>query len=120
MRLIGTWSHLIIDVAIVILLVFGPAYAGFAGRQADLAWVLAGALGLLVAFTFVKAIRFVVHGVIEIVLIAIVLAMPWLAGFARGVHSRNFYLFAGVVMLAIWLMTDFRRLRSSARKQPTV
>jgi len=111
MRLIGRWSHVIIDVAMVILLSFGPQYAGFSGRQADLAFVLAAVMFLLVAFTLLKVIRFPVHGAIELVVIFLILIFPWLANFARGVHSRNFYMFAGVVMLAIWFMTDFRGAR---------
>ena len=85
MRLIGTWSHLIIDIAMIVLLAIGPSYAGFFGRQADFAWILAGAMFLLVAFTLIKVLRFALHGAIEILLVLLVLALPWLANFARGV-----------------------------------
>jgi hypothetical protein len=111
MRLIGRWSHLIIDAAMIVLLTVGPRYAGFSGHQADLAFVLAGAMVLLIAFTLLKFLRFPIHGAIEMVIIILILIFPWLASFARGVHSRNFYMFIGVVMLAIWLMTDFREIR---------
>lgn len=114
MRLIGAWSHTIIDVAMIILLSFGPKYAGFTGRQEDLAFVLAGVMFLLVVTTLLKVIRFSTHGAIEIVVVLLILIFPWLAGFARGVHSRNFYLFVGVVMLAIWFMTDFRGTRGQS------
>ena len=113
MRLIGKWSHLIIDVVMIIALIAGPSYAGFAGRQADLAWILAGVMFLLVAFTLIKVVRFSMHGLIELVVVILILVFPWIANFARGVHSRNFYMFAGIVMLAIWIMTDFRGVRYS-------
>ena len=115
MRLIGKWSHLVIDVVFIILLVAGPSYAGFAGRQADLTWVLAGAMFMLVAFTLFKLLRFPFHGAIEILIALLILIFPWIANFARGVHSRNFYLFTGIFMLAIWVMTDFRSVRSAGR-----
>jgi len=111
MRLIGRWSHLIIDAAMILLLAFGPHFAGFSGRQADLAFVLAGAMFLLIVFTLLRLLRFPIHGAIEMVIIILILIFPWLASFARGVHSRNFYMFVGVVMLVIWLMTDFREIR---------
>ena len=111
MRLIGKWSHLIIDVVMIILLAFGPEYAGFSGFQADLAWVLAGIMFLLLVTTLIRVVRFAVHGAIEIVVILLILLFPWVSNFARGVHSRNFYLFTGVVMLVIWFMTDFRGVR---------
>jgi apolipoprotein N-acyltransferase len=113
MRLIGKWSHLVSDVVMIILLIAGPGYAGFAGRQADLAWVLAGVMFLLVAFTLIKVVRFALHGAIEVVVVFLILIFPWIANFARGVHSRNFYLFVGVVMLVLWIMTDFRERRSA-------
>ena len=122
MRLIGKWSHVVIDVVMIILLIAGPGYAGFSGRQADLAWVLAGVMFLLFALTLIKMIRFATHGAIELVVVLLILIFPWIAGFARGVHSRNFYLFVGVVMLVFWIMTDFRERRSAGReaspKQP--
>jgi len=115
MRLIGAWSHIVIDIVFIIALAFGPAYAGFSGRQADIAWILAGVMFLIVALTLIKAIRMAVHGLVEIVVVLLVLIAPWFWNFARGVHSRNFFVFVGVVMLAIWFMTDFRGLRSGGR-----
>src|SRR5947208_17042098 len=114
MRLIGKWSHIIIDVVMMILLVVGPSYAGFAGRQADLAWVLAGVMFLLVAFTLIKIVRFAVHGAIEVVVVFLILIFPWIANFARGIHSRNCYLFVGVIMLVLWFMTAFRGARDQS------
>lgn len=115
MRLIGLWSHIIIDVVFIIALVFGPAYAGFSGRGADLAWILGGVMFLVVALTLIKAIRMAIHGFVEIIVVLLILIAPWFWDFARGVHSRNFFMFVGVVMLAIWFMTDFRGLRSVGR-----
>jgi len=113
-RLIGRLSHIIIDVVFIIALAFGPAYAGFTGLGADLAWILAGVMFLIVALTLIKAIRMAIHGFVEIVVVLLILIAPWFWNFARGIHSRNFYMFVGVVMLAIWFMTDFRGLRNTS------
>ena len=111
---------MIIDVAMIILLSFGPQYAGFSGYQADLAFVLAAAMFLLVAFTLVKVLRFAVHGAIEVVIVLLILIFPWLASFARGIHSRNFYLFVGLIMLVLWFMTDFRGARDRSADREAV
>ncbi len=119
MRLIGAWSHAIIDYLMVILLIIGPSVAGFAGRQATLAYVLAATLLILALLTrfplgVLKVVRFPLHGAVELLLAIMIFILPWLANFARGVHSRNFFLFVGFLMLVIWFMTDFRGLRTSS------
>lgn len=121
MRLIGAWSHAIIDYAMVILMLLGPSVWGFSGRQATFAYILAIALLVLTLLTrhplgVLKVVRFSLHGAVELLLIAILFALPWMADFVRGVHSRNFYLGIAVLMLAIWLMTDFRGLRRNQAK----
>ncbi len=118
MRLIGAWSHSIIDYLMVILMVIGPSVWGFAGRQATLAYVLAATLFILTLLTrhplgVMKIVRFPLHGAVELLLVLLLLILPWLANFARGVHSRNFYVGIGVLMLAVWFMTDFRGLRGN-------
>lgn len=116
MRTIGAWSHGIIDYVIVILLAIGPSVAGFAGRQATLAYVLAAVLFALSVLTryplgIAKHVGFVMHGVVELMLGILLLILPWIANFARGVKSRDFYVAMAVLMLVVWALTDFRNIR---------
>ena len=116
MRLIGAGSHVGIDYLIAILFAIGPSVAGFAGRQATFAYVLAAVLVILGLFTraplgMIKSVRFPLHGAVELALAILVLILPWLANFSAGVHSRNFFILIGLLMLAIWFMTDFRGIR---------
>ncbi len=103
----------------VIILIFGPGVAGFAGRQTTTAYVLAATLFVLAILTryplgIVRVIRFPVHGALELVIALVILILPWLADFARGIHSRNFFVLIGLLMLIFWFMTDFRGLRGQA------
>jgi hypothetical protein len=41
--------------------------------------------------------------------------LPWLANFSAGVHSRNFFVLIGLLIGVIWLLTDYRGLRSAGR-----
>lgn len=115
-RSIGARSHGIIDYLMVIVLTIGPTVAGFAGRQATLAYVLAVTLLLLAVLTrfplgVVKVVSFPTHGAIELLIGLLLLILPWLANFARGIHSRNFYVTIALLLLLIWFLTDFRGVR---------
>ncbi len=97
-----------------IIFAAGPSFAGFAGRQATYAYLLAAVLFVLGLLGLLKIIRLVIHGAIELLLALLILFLPWLANFSRGVHSRNFFVLVAVLMLAIWFMTDFRGVRDRA------
>jgi len=116
LRSIGAVSHGIIDYVLAVLLLFGPEIAHFAGRQAI--WCrLIGALLLIVALLtryplgIVKMIGFVSHGVVEIILGIALLILPWTRGFSAGVLSRNFFVSMALLILVVWLLTDFRAIR---------
>jgi hypothetical protein len=116
MRLIGALAHSIIDYALVIIVMIGPSIAGFAGRQATMAYVLGASLLLLSVLTryplgILKLIRFPLHGAVELLIALLFLILPWLANFAAGILSRNFFVLIALLMLAIWFMTDFRGIR---------
>lgn len=116
MRTIGAWSHGIIDYVVFIILITGPSIAGFAGRQATLAYVLGALLFLLTILTrfplgVFKHVSFPMHGVIEFLLGVLLLILPWIANFSRGVHSRNFYVAVALLIMIVDAITDFRRVR---------
>ena len=105
----------------VVLLAAGPSIGGFAGRQAVFAYLLAAALFLLAIGTrsplgVFKAVSLAVHGAIELVFILLLLTLPWIANFSRGVLSRNFYVAMAVLMLVLWFLTDFRGVRTRMAK----
>lgn len=120
MRTIGAWSHGIIDYVVVILLFIGPSVGGFAGRQATLAYLLGVVLFALTVLTrfplgVVKVVGFPMHGAIEFMFGVLLLVLPWIASFSRGVHSRNFYVFVGLLIIVIDAITDFRGVRNRVR-----
>lgn len=115
-RSIGSWTHGIIDYATVILLAAGPRMAGFNGKQATFCYILAAVhlvLTLVTRFPFApfRIVRFPLHGAIELIVSVVLVALPWLAEFARGVKSRNFFVSIGILIFLIWLLTDYRGLR---------
>ena len=120
MRVIGAFSHGIIDYATVILLALGPSVSGFRGKQALMCYALALVHFMLSVITryplgVSKSLPFPIHGAIEFVVAILLIILPWLANFSAGVHSRNFFLAIGMLVLIIWVLTDYRSRRSAGR-----
>jgi hypothetical protein len=115
-RSIGPVSHGIIDYVFAILIAFAPRMIGFGGRQATWCYLFGALLFLLALATryplgAFRVVGFLSHGVVEIVLALVLIVLPWIAGFATGVLSRNFYVAMGVLLLVVWALTDFRNVR---------
>ena len=119
-RSIGPVSHALIDYVFAVLIAIAPRVIGFDGRQATWCYLFAALLLLLALATryplgVFRVVGFISHGVVELVLAVVLIALPWLAGFWAGVLSRNFYVGMGVLMLGVWALTDFRNVRSGGR-----
>ena len=116
MRVIGIWSHGVIDYLMVIILAIAPSVAGFNGRQAMICYGLAVLHFLLTIVTrfplgVVKVLSFTLHGSVEFMVGVLMIILPWLGGFSAGLNSRNFFVAIGVLILVIWAMTDYRNIR---------
>lgn len=59
-------------------------------------------LGLL------RLIPFPVHGAVEFIASLGLIGLPWLAGFSEDPLARNFFIVNGVLLFAVWLVTDYR------------
>jgi hypothetical protein len=117
MRSIGAWTHGVVDYALVLLLLAGPSIVHFSGKQATFCYILGAVHLALTILTrmplgIVKVVGFPLHGAVELLATIVVLALPWIAAFARGVLSRNFFVSVGVLMFLVWLLTDYRDLRN--------
>ncbi len=118
LRSLGAVSHGIIDYLMVIILAIGPGVAGFSGKQAMFCYVLAAVHFVMTVLTrfplgAMKIIGFPLHGVIEALVSILLIVLPWIANFAAGVHSRNFFLAIGVLLGLIALLTNYRGITSS-------
>ena len=113
MRLLSGTSHGIIDYVIVIFFLLGPRLTGFEGTPERLSYMLAAVQLLLSLFSrtptsVLKFVSFPLHGAIELIIGLLLLVLPWMAAFAAGVHSRNFFLFMGLIILLVSAVTDYR------------
>ena len=57
----------------------------------------------------VRAIPFPLHGIVEFFAAAALMAMPWLIGAGGDPNVRHCFLGAGAFVLAVFLITDYRK-----------
>ena len=112
-RSIGAVSHGILDYLFAILLAVAPSVVGFGGRQARWCYLFAAVLFAMAILTQTKMLRLALHGMVELVLAIVIVVLPWVAGFERGVLSRNFFVAIGLLLIVLWALTDFRGRRGA-------
>ena len=119
-KFLPAWFHAIADYAVAALLIAVPLIAG----GSDEAVATGVVVGVVVAIVSMltryplgvsKSLPFPIHGAIEFVVAILLIILPWLANFSAGVHSRNFFLAIGMLVLIIWILTDYRSRRSAGR-----
>jgi hypothetical protein len=113
MKILNSNIHGILDYAVVVAFAIAPAVLGLGGLPAIISYALAAIhllLTLVTAFPLgaVKIVPLRVHGAIEFVVSIALLALPWLLNFASDMTARNFYVGAGILIFAVWLITDYR------------
>ena len=101
--------HGVLDYVVVVLFALAPTLFGLAGFAATLAYVLAGVhllmtLGTAFPLGVARVVPFRLHGVVEMV-VGVVLVLLGFALFAG--LARAFYLVVGLVILGVWLLTDY-------------
>ena len=113
MKILNPYVHGILDFVVVIAFALAPTVLGFAGTPRTLCYVLAAlhaAMTLLTAFPLgaIKIIPFPTHGVIELVAAVFIILAPFLLGFTDGLDAKYFYVGAGITILVVVLLTDYR------------
>ena len=98
-----------LDYATVLLFAAAPAVLGLGGLAATLSYALAGihllmTLGTDFPLGVASVVPFRLHGVVEVVVGAVLVALAFLLFDAT---ARTFYLVMGLVILAVWWTTDY-------------
>ena len=113
MKILNSKIHGILDYAVVVAFAVAPAVVGLAGLPATISYALAAIhllLTLVTAFPLgvAKIVPLRVHGAIEFVVSLALVALPWLLNFSSDATARVFYVVAGILIFAVWLITDYR------------
>jgi hypothetical protein len=105
--------HGVLDYALALLFLLLPGVLDFPDIAATLSYIVGALYIATSALTrypvgLWKVIPFPAHGVLESIMAVFWLAAPWLFGFADHAASRNFFLAAGIGLLAVVAITDYR------------
>lgn len=106
-------THGILDYALAAMFLLAPSLFGFTEVAATASYVIGVVYigtSLLTRYPLgaLKVIPFPTHGVLESVMAAAWIVMPWLLGFAGDAAARNFFVIAGVGLLVVALLTDYK------------
>lgn len=113
MKLISPRMHGYLDFLTVILFLLAPALFGLNQLPSLLAYSLA-VIHLIVTlasdfpFGIIKIIPFPIHGWIERIVGPTLIAVPFILGFSADEIARNFYIAAGIIIIAVGLLTDYQ------------
>jgi hypothetical protein len=126
-RALSSEVHGALDQGLVVALALAPA--GFPAGTPRVATIACYALMLglwllsqLTCYSFgsVCAIGYSAHGLVESSLAPLVVALPWLLGFAEWPVARFVFLFAGVATLLLGLTAWGRRDELEAPHEPPI
>jgi hypothetical protein len=117
MRLILPSLHRVLDFVTVIAFALAPAVLSLTGFAATLSYILACVHLALTAVTHfpgarVRLVPLPLHGAVECVVGLVLLGLPWAIGWT-GV-ARSFYTAAGLVILVVWMLSDYRASKGEA------
>ncbi|MGQ0653533.1 MAG: SPW repeat domain-containing protein [Betaproteobacteria bacterium] len=113
MKILSPYVHGILDYALGAVFLLAPSLFGMESTAAGLAHAIGIALVVVSLITryplgLFKLIPFPVHGVLESLMALAWIAAPWLFGFSADAAGRNFFIVAGVGLLAVAAMTDYQ------------
>jgi hypothetical protein len=114
MKLITSNAHGYLDYLTVVVFLVAPKLLGFEGLPAFLCWTLAGVhLALTLATDFPLGWRswlpFWIHGWIERIVGPALVLVAFLPNFFDSGLAFGFYLFMGLVIVAVGWLTDYSR-----------
>jgi hypothetical protein len=129
LKLLNPLAHGVLDYGLALTFLLAPALFAFTQASATLSYVIGFAyFGASLVTNYplgaIRLLSFPAHGAIEAVMAASWIAMPWLFGFAGNAAARNFFVVAGIVLLVVVAITDYRGLetraayRGAERRQP--
>lgn len=118
MKILDPKIHGILDYAVVVAFAVAPSVVGLAGLTAAISYALAAIHLLLTLVTdfplgVAKIVPLRVHGAIELIVSLALVALPWILNFSSDATARLFYVVAGVLIFAVWLITDYRSAATS-------
>ena len=118
MKFINAKIHGYLDYVVVLVFLAAPAVFHFSGIPAAISYTLAGvhlALTLLTDFPLgvLKIVPLKWHGIIELVVGPVLVALPFVLGFGSEPAAQYFYMANGILILVVWFFTDYGKTKKA-------
>lgn len=113
MKVLDPKIHGALDYALAALFLILPPVLDFSEPAATVSYII----GVIYIGTSLitryplglfKILPFPIHGILESVMAAAWIAFPWLFGFSDDAAARNFFIIAGVGLLGVVCLTDYK------------
>lgn len=113
MKILSPRVHGYLDYTVVVAFAIVPTVLNFSQTPAMVSYILAAVHLTETVITrfplgLIKVLPFTVHGSIEFVMSFLLVAMPWIFGYANEAAARNYYIGAGIGLFVVWLITDYK------------
>ena len=113
MKVISIHAHGALDYVTVVVFVLLPSVFTLSRVPANLSYSLAAVHLLMTILTrfplgILKVIPVRIHKIVEVAVGPILIASPWILGFNSDATPKYVFALAGIVILAVGLLTDYR------------
>jgi hypothetical protein len=112
MKTIKAKEHGFLDYSVVLMFLAAPSILHFSNLPALISYNLGGihlVMTMLADFPMgpMKIMPFQWHGKVEMVVGPLLVALPFALGFGSEPAAQCFFIINGIVIMAIWLLTDY-------------
>lgn len=113
MKVLNPKIHGMLDYGLAALFLILPPLLNFSEPAATVSYII----GVIYVGTslitryplgLLKILPFPIHGILESVMAVVWIIFPWLFGFSEDVGARNFFIIAGVALLGVVALTDYK------------
>jgi len=112
MKIISAKFHGCLDYLVVLIFLCAPNLLHLSMVPAVISYSLAGIHLLLTLLTdfplgALKVVPLKWHGIIELIVGPVLVALPFFLGFGSEPAAQYFYVVNGIVILLVWSLTDY-------------
>lgn len=118
MKILNAKIHGYLDFVVVLVFLAAPTLLHLSALPGMISYALAGVHLLVTLVTdfpmgVLKVLPLKWHGIIELVVGPVLIALPFALGFGAEPAAFYFYIANGVVILVVWFLTDYASFKKA-------